>query len=355
MSVRSAGLHSSAALARQDGRARPSGRLRRREGEESLRTDVDHLPDAVRAELTFALRVLLEEFAATLGQRPTQAHRRDAAILKVILFGSFARGDWVDDRVGGYRSDYDLLVVVNDERLADVHDHWEGAAERFVRELTVTGALTRPVNFIVHSLRDLNAQLERGRPFFLDLVQDGVVLLDTADTPLRAPRRLAPEEARREAQLSFEEWFPSATDFLDQAHYAADHNRIKVSAFELHQATERFYHCVLLVLTLYSPKSHKLDVLRSLAEDLAPRLRAAWPRDDRASRRGFDRIRRAYVEARYSPRYSISPDELAFALARISVLQTLVREVCRERLADLDGPVERGGPGRMRRIRPISE
>jgi len=33
-------------------------------------------------------------------------------LLKIILFGSYARGDWVDDSVGRYLSDYDLLVVV---------------------------------------------------------------------------------------------------------------------------------------------------------------------------------------------------------------------------------------------------
>ena len=30
----------------------------------------------------------------------------------VVLFGSHARGDWVEDPETGYRSDYDLLVVV---------------------------------------------------------------------------------------------------------------------------------------------------------------------------------------------------------------------------------------------------
>lgn len=32
-----------------------------------------------------------------------------------MLFGSYARGGWVEDRKSGYRSDYDLLVVVNNK------------------------------------------------------------------------------------------------------------------------------------------------------------------------------------------------------------------------------------------------
>ena len=58
---------------------------------------------------------------------------------------------------------------------------------------------------------------------------------------------------------------------------------------------------MLLVLTLYSPKLHHLDRLRSQAESLNARLIAAWPRDTKFARRCFARPNRAYVEARYSP------------------------------------------------------
>lgn len=56
-------------------------------------------------------------------------------ILKLILFGSYARGDWVEDRKSGYLSDYDLLIVVNEERFAEQYEAWEKAGERFVQEL----------------------------------------------------------------------------------------------------------------------------------------------------------------------------------------------------------------------------
>lgn len=100
----------------------------------------------------------------------------------------------------------------------------------------------------------------------------------------------------------------------------------------LHQSAERFYHCVLLVLTLYSPKSHKLNFLRSHAEEIAPELIAAWPRSDKFSRRCFELLRQAYVNARYSPHYEISDDELRWLAKRVAALQELVREVCETRL-----------------------
>lgn len=52
---------------------------------------------------------------------------RRGRILKLILFGSYARGDWVEDRKSGYSSDYDLLVVVNYGSFAEQYEAWEKA------------------------------------------------------------------------------------------------------------------------------------------------------------------------------------------------------------------------------------
>jgi hypothetical protein len=100
----------------------------------------------------------------------------------------------------------------------------------------------------------------------------------------------------------------------------------------LHQATERAYHCLLLTLTLYSPKSHRIKNLRSKAEDLDKRLVEAWPRDNRFARRHFELLSRAYVEARYSASYEITVEELEWLVERVRVLQDLVAMICREKL-----------------------
>ena len=100
----------------------------------------------------------------------------------------------------------------------------------------------------------------------------------------------------------------------------------------LHQAVERAYHCLLLTLTLYSPKSHRITNLRSLAEPLDSRLREIWPRNSRLAKRSFDRLRRAYVEARYSPKYAITLEELQWLTERVKFLRKAVETICRERL-----------------------
>ena len=89
----------------------------------------------------------------------------------------------------------------------------------------------------------------------------------------------------------------------------------------------------MLVLTLYSPKSHKLNFLRSQAERIAPSLIAAWPRTTRFEQRNFELLRRAYVDARYSPHDKVTDEELAWLAERVGVLQDLVRDVCEAHLA----------------------
>ncbi len=91
-----------------------------------MKTSLDHLPDAKRRELARVVEILFAEFEASIAAG-TSTHKRQGQILKVILFGSYARGDWVNDPVGGYVSDYDLLVVVNDEKLTDVLEFWAKA------------------------------------------------------------------------------------------------------------------------------------------------------------------------------------------------------------------------------------
>jgi predicted nucleotidyltransferase/HEPN domain-containing protein len=295
-----------------------------------MRTNLS-LPPSKQRELEHIVRILFEEFDATLA-RATQTWKKAGRILKVMLYGSYARGGWVDDPAGGYRSDYDILVVVSDERLTNVVDFWAVADDRLLRETSIAKTLSAPVNFIVHSLRDVNEQLERGRPFFVDIAEQGVALYEAEGFPLSTPRKLPEESARAEAQAYFEEWYPSAERRFDLARTAAAKGYAKEAAFDLHQTAERLYHCTLLVLTLYSPKSHKLNFLRSQAEQIAPALVEAWPRKGKFERRCFELLRQAYVNARYSPHYEIYGEELSWLTEQVSTLQRLVGQVCRERL-----------------------
>ncbi|HEY0596473.1 HEPN domain-containing protein, partial [Sphingopyxis sp.] len=298
-----------------------------------MKTDLDHLPGSKQNDLARIVEILFAEFEDATALA-TQKWKKQGRILKVILYGSYARGDWVADPVGGYYSDYDILVVVNDERLTDPVDYWYKAEDRFLRDYGVTKKLSAPVGLIVHSLVDVNQQLSRGRPFFIDIVRDGIVLYELGTQAFDTPKPLSAEEAREEAQAYFDQWFAGANEFLDGAKYFISQGYNNRAAFLLHQATEHFYHTVLHVLTLYSPKSHKINFLRDKSEDIARDLIPIWPRDSKFGRRCFELLQQAYVNARYSPHYKITGPELEWLLERIELMQAEVKAIAEKRLAE---------------------
>ncbi|QCL97282.1 HEPN domain-containing protein [Agrobacterium tumefaciens] len=285
-----------------------------------------------RRELQRVARILFDEFENAQKARLSDK-QKGGRILKLVLFGDYARGDRVDDRQSDDRPEYKLLVVVNSKTFADPR-FWYRAADRFLRERTLTGHLATPVNVIVHSIIDLNNQLALGRPFFVDIARDGILLYEAPGLPLAKPRPLDPEIAKAEMRRHFDHWFPAATHRFELAKEAMGRGYGKEAAFDLHQTVERFYHGTLLVLTLYSPKSHRLTVLRAHAERIAPLLIAVWPCDCRFARQCFARLDRSYVEARYSHRYEITDEELAWLVGRVTVLQETAAAIC---VAHLDG------------------
>ena len=297
-----------------------------------MKHELEHLPEGKRHELAFVVDAIRTGFSFAIARR-TMPRLRGGKLLKIILFGSYARGDWVEDPVGRYFSDYDLLVVVDREELTDVPEFWASTEQGLLEELSSGTNLRTPVSLIYHSLEDVNEKLRLGRYFFMDIVRDGIVLFEEPGSPFAEPQPLSDEEALRETRDYFDEWFESAGAFLKGAQYYLTIERPKEAAFQLHQATERFYHCLFLVRTLYSPKTHNLNQLRQLAEDIEPRLKGIWPRDTKFERRCYELLREAYVKARYSRHYRITTEQLEWLSTRVELLQQLVRDICEERIA----------------------
>ncbi|HZU50338.1 MAG TPA: HEPN domain-containing protein [Sphingomicrobium sp.] len=302
-----------------------------------MRSDIDHLPLGKQRELQRVVQVLFEEFEEARALS-TQKWKKKGRILKIILYGSYARGTFVDEphTAKGYQSDYDLLVIVNDSRLTDRVDYWSKAEERLNRELSITRTMKTPVNFIVHTLHEVNDGLAHGRFFFIDVQRDGIALYQSDDSELAEPRPKTPDQAAALAKEYFEEWFPSAIVYLNTARDLATKNRPKEAAFLMHQAAERLYHCVLLVVTFYTPHVHNLGFLRTQAERLDRRLAYVWPKDSHRERAMFEKLKDAYVKARYSKHYRISEEELEWLGAHVEELGRVVQDVCLERIQMLE-------------------
>jgi hypothetical protein len=82
--------------------------------------------------------------------------------------------------------------------------------------------------------------------------------------------------------------------------------------------------------------------LRKQAERLDSRLVDAWPRTTRKERAMFEKLKDAYVKARFSKHYRITDEELSWLGERVEVLGRAVHAVCSERIAELEAAAKNG-------------
>ncbi len=239
----------------------------------------------------------------------------------------------------GYRSDYDILVIVNTGKLAD-RQYWDKAEDRLLWE----PAVKTPVGLIVHGLREVNKALKDGQYFFADIRREGIVLHEIDDEPMAEPQYLSAGAMLKAATEHFENRFPEATLMLKTAIWQASQtaessNWKRLTAFSLHQAVEHAYSTVLLTLTNYSPASHNLKFLRGLAEGIDRELVDVWPRDQHRFSAWYNVMNEAYVKARYSEHFEISDEALSWLIGQTKVLLGTVETICRNHLAILEAKI----------------
>lgn len=105
-----------------------------------------------------------EPVVAALRRRAQRLVAERPDVLRVLLFGSFARGDF------GRRSDADLLIVL---RQSSAPPH--ARAAEFLRAFLETPV---PVDCLVLTEAEVRAMATEGRPFWRRLRQEAVVLAE---------------------------------------------------------------------------------------------------------------------------------------------------------------------------------
>lgn len=264
------------------------------------------------------------------------------SIASIILFGSFARGDWVldvkceeDGNLYEYASDYDFLIITRTPNQAS------GKA-LFVLEKKIEKALKaagllygykkHTPHFIVEPIKKVNSALEEGQYFFSDIKKEGILLYDSGEFEFSEAKELSEETKKRIAGRYYEQWMGKSEDFLIAHNALFDAKKYVSSAFQLHQATENLYACFLLVFTGYKPKTHDLEKLGRFCSIQSNDFLTIFPVTTEEQKELFELLRKAYIDARYNENYSISKDQLEYLIGRVEKLKALVETVCRDKL-----------------------
>jgi uncharacterized protein len=278
----------------------------------AMKISIDDLPEKKRAKIAAMVAAI----------------RSVPEVEMILLFGSHARGEWVSDLDTGYVSDYDLLVVVGDPKAGEQAPVWAEVRKKVDR---FAQPATAPM--IIHDVRELNQEVRRGQFFFSEIVAQGIVLYDSKRFALARPKAATPEERREIAQEYFDHWFTSGATFFKAYRFLAGEGDRSIAAFQLHQATERYFAAALLVFIGTKPTIHDLEKLGALVTPLHPLLAEPFPMATEEDKHLFDLLRRAYIEARYKKSYRITAEELGALGERVRDLAGRVERACRERIA----------------------
>lgn len=283
-----------------------------------MKTDFSHLPEHKQAEL----KAIKEALVPRYGE-----------IEMIILFGSYARGNWVEDkyvengRTYEYKSDYDLLIILSDDKKAN--------ADTFVQSVSAkleALKLYTPVHPIFHGIDFVNTALSEGKYFFDDIKREGILLFNTSRYELADKRALSPLEIQKMAQADFDQWFTSANGFYKTFEFNMREQDYKIAAFQLHQATERYYGAIQLVFTGNKPKTHDLEILGGMAKACDMEFGKIFPKGDLKERTRFTLLKKAYVDARYKAEYQISKQDLEWLSSRVKILRDLTEKICKEKI-----------------------
>jgi predicted nucleotidyltransferase/HEPN domain-containing protein len=283
-----------------------------------MKKSLSHLPEHKQEELRRITELVLKVFPP--------------GVEMVILFGSHARGNWVEHRyvedhtTYEYISDYDILVIV--DKISKFHlKGYDDQVEEKAEKIT-----NNPVTLIIHSAEEVNDALAEGQYFFSDIKKEGVILHDTGRVTLSRRKNLSPEKKKTIAQEDFDKWLPSAKGFFMLYESSIEKNLLNHAAFNLHQAMEHACHAILLVFTGYKPKLHNLDKLKRKAWKFCPALRDVFPVDTPEEKDLWLQLKKAYIDARYKKDYKITEPELAWLAPRVEKFQSLIETACKEKL-----------------------
>ncbi|RFA25789.1 hypothetical protein CAI21_18195 [Alkalilimnicola ehrlichii] len=286
-----------------------------------MKTDLSHLPERKRQELGQIVDII----------------RGSVEVEMIILYGSYARGDWKEEkdldpeRWSGHPSDYDILIVVAEQAVAEDVLLWErvsGALDR-----ARFSASVRPISADVN---EVNSEIAEGRYFYRDVRAEGRLLYDSGRYQLAEPEELGPKERLSLAREYFDRWFRSGEGFYIDYTNALARDDLQKAVFYLNQATESAYKTILLVHTLYCPHEHYLKILAFEASEFGPVFREIFPRQPEAAAQRFKLLDAAYIGARYHIRFKVTQEDLDYLAPRVKRLLEVAVSICREELARLE-------------------
>ncbi|MFT5819315.1 MAG: putative nucleotidyltransferase/HEPN domain-containing protein [Crocinitomix sp.] len=263
-------------------------------------------------------------------QKIVDTHRVDI----IVLFGSFARGDFKTERGAeqGKKSDFDILIVTED----GTKKKWVvGKLRGAFKDMEIV------VQTLVVTIGVVNKALEENQYFYSDIKKEGIELYNSGSYDFAAFKGLTPTRRREIAEYDFKEWFGQANGFWEDF----EHNQTKIDldslylrkcSFHLQQCIEMCYTAIEMVFSHYNPHEHNLFVLRDRNVRFHKQLKGVFHYEDEAQAKLFDQLNYAYIGGRYrnETEFPVDMDKINFWKQETETFLKLTEEICTERIQE---------------------
>lgn len=277
------------------------------------KTSLEHVPSHIKAQLDIVLDLVHQHI------------KKNVAM--IWLFGSYARGDAINDRrvdpetgmVSEYYSDVDVLVIVSGKYTMQ-KEKWWSRLDQSIREHP---EITSSIHLIRESIKRAGEALQHSEYFYLDVVKEGIVLYGK-DTVLPEPREFSIEKRRAFAIDYLERFYQraNASQISLEVHYQL--KDFASAMYSIHQMSERLFYAYLLVFTHYKPRSHKLCDLRERVATINTQITTIFPLRNKQEEMRFQFLNDAYVDSRYKDIYEVDPEVMDYLIERMSEFQSWV-------------------------------
>lgn len=282
----------------------------------NMKKSLSHLPEYKAKELATITEIILKELDD---------------IQMVVLFGSYARGNWVEDVctekdcIYEYKSDFDILVVTKYAETANNTDLQHKVESKINRAETT-------VNLVFHDIQYVNSQLNDGQYFFSDIREQGIMLYDSGRFRFVKKRKTNLEKRKQLAQQNFDQWYEKAKRFYGHFQYDLEKKWYNEALFELHQAIKCFYTTVLLVFGGYKPQSHDIEKLGRYVASYEPAFLTVFQCITDRQDKIFRLLNNAQAHTCNEDSYNVTKVDLAHLEQCTQKLMELTQEICKKKI-----------------------
>lgn len=254
----------------------------------------------------------------------------------IILYGSYAKGDYVEferrHEYGldtSYSSDYDIMLVVSKvENPAAIGDWLHGIENRFYYE---AGCATK-ICFVTESMKRFMNCLKEACYFYVTVKEEGIMLYDSGKYQLPSHQPLSYRKIYQQAIEYFDEWYKRGGSFLRLAKHAFEFPDYKMASFNLHQASESYLYAVRLVYTLYKPKEHDLRALLHYNKKFSNEMLTVFSCLTKEEERLFNLLRASYIQSRYNKGFKVTAEDIQVLIPMVEHLKQVTNRICKQQI-----------------------